>query len=85
MPEPSDREILIEVRTTVVGLRTELLGGEGREGRIPKLEDAHESHAEQINQFVGGLGTIKWVVGAIGATLLALGTAVLAHMLGGGK
>lgn len=82
MPE-SDRDILIEVRTKIVGLHTELLGGDGRVGRVPALEKTQDDHAAQINTFSGGLSALKWIIGGIGLLLLTLGATVLAHVLGG--
>lgn len=85
MSEPgrSDRDILIQVETNVKSLHLELLGGNGREGRIPKLEDTQEEHAKQINSASGALKASMWIMGGLGAAFLALAALVIGHLLNG--
>lgn len=85
MPEPgrSDRDILIQVESNVNSLHYELLGGNGRTGRIPKLEDTQEEHAEKINSASGALKVVVYIMGGLGLAFLTLAGVVLTHILGG--
>lgn len=79
MPE-SDRDILIDLRSKVTEIHRDMTQPEGR---VPKLEARVEGHAEKINSFTGSFRTTVWFIAGIGGLLLALGTVVLAHILGG--
>lgn len=76
MAEPTDRDILIEVKTKVSALHEDLLGAPGREGRIPQLEKTQEKHAEQINLWRGMLVIIAGLITLLGGTFIV-------HLFGG--
>lgn len=76
MSELSDRDLAVETNTIVKTMRSELLGGDGREGRIPKLETRQDEQASQINFWRGGIAVCAFLILVFGALLLA-------HMMGG--
>jgi hypothetical protein len=77
MNEPkSDRDLLVEVHTTVNRMDTELFGGDGRKGKITELEEVQDQHSSQINFWRGGIAVCALLILAVGAFLVA-------HVMGG--
>lgn len=87
MPDKTDHDLLVEVHSTSEAMFKELLGGNGREGRIPKIEKTLDGHADEDSKRFGKIDNqLSYWKGAIalgGILLLALGGALLAHIWGG--
>jgi hypothetical protein len=83
----SDHDLLIEIATTTKDMSKELLGGNGRTGRIPQLEQSFDEHAaedsKRFNKIDNQLSYWKGALALGGILLLALGGVLLAHIWGG--
>ena len=79
MSEPSDRDILIAVRTTVEAIHRDMVEPGGR---VPRLEGKVEEHSTQISSAAGGVKVIVWAMGILALLLVTLAGVVLAHVLG---
>jgi hypothetical protein len=73
-------EILIRLDQRVGDMHTQLLGPDGR---IPKVEETIEDHAEKIHTFTGGMRMGMYIISGIGIIMMAFGGVLLAHILGG--
>ena len=79
MPDrPEAYEILIRLDERVENMHKALLGGEGQQGRIPKVEETVEEHAAQIHQWTGSIKVGAWIVGVI---LTLFGGVLVTHIL----
>ena len=79
MPDrPEAYEILIRLDERVENMHKALLGGEGQQGRIPKVEEAVEQHSAQIHQWTGSLKMGVWIFGIL---ITLFGGVLVQHIL----
>lgn len=69
----TDRDILIAVKTTVDEIHREMTAPGGK---VPILAEKVDEHSQQLSYYKGALALV-------GLLLLAFGTALAAHLLGG--
>jgi hypothetical protein len=79
-----DRDILIRVETTVVAMQHELLGGDGREGRVSKIERGMELHDDndsiRFSKIDRQLSYWKGAIALGGFLLIVFGAVLLEHI-----
>lgn len=80
MAADSDRDILIRLDQKVSDIHRDMTQPEGR---VPKLELKVDEHAAHLNRLAGSQSMAKWFIGGIMAAVLAVGVALLTHLLGG--
>lgn len=76
----SDRDILIRLDQKVSDIHRDMAQPGGR---VPKLEGKVDSHDAQLNRLFGAQSIARWFIGGICAVVLAVGIALLTHLLGG--
>lgn len=73
----SDREILVRIDERTKAVHEELIGGPGRKGRVPQLEEEQAEHTRQIAFWKGAIALVGFLV-------LAFGALFLGHVLASG-
>ena len=68
----TDREILGRIDERVRSLHAELVGGDGREGRVTQIEKRQEEHGKQIAFWRGAIAVLAILIVAFGGTVLLL-------------